>query len=213
MFILITCIILSWQSLIRSIKFNRLITASDTRNISKNWVEKTIPAGSTILVDTTMKPEYPATLNTPLLLDISSIGQRMQEARTRGIESAYLQMLTQANQDQVGYHIIATSRVDSLLNIFTDEASPVEDVGVYYNQNIEYLIVSSWLHKQKMKQGFIESLNEYYQLTREFVPDPVFAEDPHFIRMDYQVLDRVNIFSSDLVFGPVIKIYKMKTSI
>ncbi|EKD71711.1 MAG: hypothetical protein ACD_46C00115G0001, partial [uncultured bacterium] len=91
MFILITCIILSWQSLIRSIKFNRLITASDTRNISKNWVEKAIPAGSTILVDTTMKPEYPATLNTPLLLDISSIGQRMQEARTRGIESAYLQ--------------------------------------------------------------------------------------------------------------------------
>lgn len=198
------------QSIIRIVKFDLLLTRTDTRSEAKQWIEKHIKSGSKILVESTLRPEYPSNLNVPLILDEKSVNTRIKDAKKRGLKAMYLRSLKNARRGKIGYDIVATTQVGAKMDIFTDEHTRIKDVGYYVDTGVEYIALTSWV-QEKMSSELEKSLHEYYQLIKEFRPTSTFKTDPHFIQMDYEALDKVDIFRKDAVFGPAISIYQLKT--
>ncbi len=210
LFVCMALFALSWVSLIRVVKFNTLILQPDTRHSSKEWIEENIPSGSTVLVETALKPEYQANLNTPLTLDKKSIIERIQTAYAYGYPATYLKALLKVNKNTIGYKIIPTQRVNLVRDLVSDISTPVNDASYWADKKVEYLVLSSWTSLPDVNAEFKKSILEYYDLIKEFTPHPEFSEDPHFVQMDYQVLDSVDIFSKRQIFGPKILIHKLK---
>ena len=196
-------------SFLRTVKFDSLLTKADTRTMAKEWFEDTIDASSKVLVESMAKPEHPSNLNLTLTLDQKSIDERISQARERGLEALYLKSLKIANKDKIGYDIIATTQVAAKVDIFTDELTYLKNIDFYVNSGVEYIVLTSWV-QEKMKPEFEKSLHQNYQLIKEFRPTYEFTTDPHLIKVDYANLDRVDIFRKGVVFGPVIRIYKLK---
>lgn len=202
-------IVLIFPSAFRVVKFNTVLTQPDTRTLAKEWFEQTVPNGSKVLVESTLKPEIPSSFNMSLMLDEESVDKRIHDAEAIGQEGLYLRALKQVNQGKIGYDIVATTQVGAKTDIFTDELTRIKDVSYYLESRVSYIVLTSWV-QEKMSQEFSESLNTHYRLIQEFRPTYEFKVDPHLVRMDYEALDKVNIFQKDLVFGPVIRIYELK---
>lgn len=205
-------ILLSFVSLERSIKFNIFMTKPDTRSISKLWIEKNLPAGSAVLVETMIRPEYPANINVPLFLDAASIERYYSEAKASGYPGTYLTALKTATLGQVGYDLIATSRANVAKDLVTDVPTTLKDAYYWVEQKVDYLVISSWHAQPDITSEFQTSIDDNYKLIKEFRPLPEFPDDPHFVQMDYQTLDSIDLFRQDLLFGPKIQIYKLRKS-
>lgn len=209
-FVGLVVITLSWVSINRVVKFNTLILQPDTRYSSKEWIEANIPSGSSILVETALKPEYAANLNVPLTLDEQSINDRIQTAHAYGYPATYLNALRQVNKNTIGYKIIPTQRVNLVRDLMSDISTPINDASYWAEKKVEYLVLSSWASLPDVNREFKKSILDNYELIKEFSPHPEFSDDPHFVQMDYQILDKINIFDSQLLFGPNIMIYRLK---
>lgn len=197
-------------SFIRIVQFNSLLIISDTRTLAKEWFEQVVPPGSKVLVESTVKPEYPSNLNVSLALDGKSVEKRIREAENREQEALYLRALREANRDKIGYDVIATTHVWGVTDENTDEFTRLQNVNYYVDNSVSYIVLTGWV-QEPMSPEFEFSLNTYYTLVKEFKPTYEFKYDPHLIRMDYATLDNVNIFRTDLVFGPTISVYKLKS--
>lgn len=208
--LVIFAVVLTLPTLFRAVQFDILLTKPDIRAFAKEWFEQTVPSGSKVLVESTLRPENPSSFNISLVLDGKGIAKRIKDAEKIGQEALYLRALEQANQGKVGYDIVATTQVGARMDIFTGELTRIKDVGYYIDSGIEYIVLTSWV-QEKMNQEFEKSLNNHYQLIKEFKPTYRFFTDPHLVRVDYAALDKVDIFRKDVVFGPVIRIYKNKT--
>ena len=204
-------LLVSMESGIRDVKFDYLLTRPDTRYLSQQWIESHIPLGTKILVESTVRPEYGANVNTPLTLSTSANDKRLNEAQSRGESGLYLQALKKANLGKVGYDIVATGRVDVLLDVFTSEKTLMENADYYVSSEVDYLVLSSWSVKPDMKPEFMQSVGRHYDLIAKFRPTYEFPDDPHLVKMDYAVLDRVSFWGKPVIFGPVIDIYKKRT--
>ncbi len=205
----VLAIMLIFPSFLRTVKFDSLLTKPDTRIIAKEWFESTIPASSKVLVESTLKPEYQSNLNVSLNLDEKSINKRIGDAERRGLKGSYVKSLLRANKGRIGYDIVATTQVGAKRDIFTDEETRLKNSDYYLDSRITYIVLTSWV-QEKMKSEFEKSLYEHYQKIREFRPTYEFKTDPHFIKMDYEALDKVDIFRKDLIFGPTISIYQLR---
>ncbi len=199
-----------WPSILRSIKFNTIIIKPDTRLQSKVWIEKTIPSGSKILVESMVRPEYPANINTPLYLNSVSIDRYIQEALGSGYPGTYLHALKKATSGRVGYDLVATSRIDVAKDLIADTQSIVTTADYWKVEKVDYLILSSWHVKPDASNDFQKTLKANYELIQEFRPNPEFPDDPHFVQLDYSVLDSIDVFRKDPIFGPIIQIYRIK---
>lgn len=208
-FLVVLAIILVFPTMFRTIQFDSLLAKPDTRTLAKAWFERTIPVGSKVLVESTIKPEYPSILNVALNLDEKSINKRIKDAVKRGLEASYLKSLVKANKNKIGYTIVATTQVGGKVDIFTDEFTYLKNIDYYIDSGVEYIVLTSWI-QEKMKPEFAKSLYKNYQLIKEFRPTYEFVTDPHLIKMDYEALDKVDIFRNNVVFGPVIKVYKIR---
>jgi len=209
-FLVLGSLLLILPSFTRTIKFNRLITSSDTRAQSLGWVGQNIEEDTKVLVESTVRPEYPSNLATPLTLSQTAIRQRIRDAKVRGEEALFLKSLLKATEGSMGYDIVATPRVDMKTDIFDSSKEFIKDSSYYASEGIEYLLLSSWAIKPDIKDQFLKSLNVNYEKIVEFKPTYEFPDDPHFIRVDFEVLDKVDPFQEGLVFGPNIEIYQIK---
>ena len=209
-FVTVVVISLVAPSVVRTVKFNTVTLKPDTRQLSKKWIETNIPAGSRVLVESMVRPEYPANINTPLFLDKESIQRYLIEARASGYPGFFLTALKTAVQGKIGYDLVDTARVDVTYDRSTRVPALLTSAQYWVNQNVTYLIITSWHTQPEPTPEFQKSITETYDLIKEFQPNPQFQSDPHFVQMDYSALDRVNIFSHELIFGPVIQIYKIK---
>ena len=208
---IIVSLLFIYPSALRSIKFNVLITKPDTRKIGREWIEKNIPAGTKVLAESTVRPEYPSNLNVPLILDEKSIEERISQAEARNQPAKYLKALRQVDKNRIGYDIVAAPMADVKLDIFTDEKFLMQDVNYYLENDVGYLVLTSWIQR-KLGQEFEKSLNEHYQPIKEFRPTHDFQQDPHFVEMDYETLDMVDLNKKDIIFGPTIQVYRIKES-
>ncbi|MBI3396884.1 glycosyltransferase family 39 protein, partial [Candidatus Woesebacteria bacterium] len=212
LFLLFASLFLIAQSFLRVLKFDRIITSPDTRAISAKWVESNIPQGAKILVESTIKPEYPSQLGTPLVLAEKGIDRRIEDSRKVGYPATYLTSLKIANQGKIGFDIISTPRIDLKDNIITGEQSFLESAKYYQDIKAEYLILSSWAIEPGIKKDFKETILDYYKPIAQFRSKPELRSDPLWVDIDYENLDKINIFDRSLVFGPVINIYQLKSS-
>lgn len=209
-FLILGSVLLILPSFIRTIKFNKLITSSDTREVSLNWVLQNVEESSKILVESTVRPEYPSNLATPLPLSKDAIEKRIIEAEKRGQEALFLKSLKTAKEGNLGYDIVATPRVDYKLDILEGSGKIVNDTAYLKEKGINYLVLSSWAIKPDISEEFLKSLAEKYEKVADFKPTYEFPDDPHFIRVDFAVLDSVDPFQEGLIFGPNIEIYQIK---
>ncbi len=208
--LIIFAVVLILPTFFRTVQFDNLLTKPDTRTLAKAWFEQTVPSGSKVLVESTLKPEHPSSFNVSLALDEKSIDKRIQEAEKRGLEALYLRSLKQANKEKIGYDIVATTQVGAIRDIFTDKLTRIKDVSYYVDSGVAYIVLTSWV-QEKMSKEFEKSLHKHYRLIQEFRPTYDFQIDPHLVRVDYAALDRVDILRTDVVFGPVISIYQLQS--
>ncbi|MBI2021521.1 glycosyltransferase family 39 protein [Candidatus Daviesbacteria bacterium] len=203
--ILIIIILISSNNLIRTLKFDFLISQPDTRTISKNWIEKNIPANSKIVVEGAVGDSVPSFEGPPLVLSKFRLLALYNQAQSLGLPAQNLLATLEVSQDKVGYDLIGVPTLDQTSN------QKIVDTDSYQVQGVEYLIVSSWAHRdnQGFDKTFLSSLNKNYLLVNQFTPTFVFDNDPHGWRVDYQALDKVK-FLKDIQFGPVISIYQLK---
>jgi len=209
-FMTVAIISLSWTSFMRTVKFNTMLKKPDTRTIGKQWIEKNIPAGAKILIESMVRPEYPANINVPLTLSSARIDDYIKQAQFSGYPATYLSALKTAISDSVGYDLVATPRVDLVKDLMTDVSTPLTSAAYWVTQKVDYLVISGWHVKPDVSVNFQKTIDENYLLLKEFQPFPQFSHDPHFVQMDYQALDSIDIKSEKLVFGPSIFIYKSK---
>ena len=87
----------------------------------------------------------------------------------------------------------------------------MENADYYVSSEVDYLVLSSWSVKPDMKPEFMQSVGRHYDLIAKFRPTYEFPDDPHLVKMDYAVLDRVSFWGKPVIFGPVIDIYKKRT--
>lgn len=182
-----------------------MISQPDTRTISKNWIEKNIPANSKIVVEGAVGDSVPSFEGPPLVLSKFRLLALYNQAQSLGLPAQNLLATLEVSQDKVGYDLIGVPTLDQTSN------QKIVDTDSYQVQGVEYLIVSSWAHRdnQGFDKTFLSSLNKNYLLVNQFTPTFVFDNDPHGWRVDYQALDKVK-FLKDIQFGPVISIYQLK---
>lgn len=209
-FMIFASLILISQSFLRVIRFDKLISSPDTRKESAAWIEKNIPPGSTILAESTIRPEYLSQLSTPIKLDEKSIERRIRETKERNLPGTYLELLKVANDKKIGYDIIATPRIDLKYDIYTSEFSNINEPIYYKEQNIPYLVLSSWATKPDIDPNFEKSILNYYDKITQFNPNPILTTDPLWVGLDYENMDKINPLDKDIIFGPIITIYKLK---
>lgn len=209
LFLVLICMIVIYQPLARTIKFDVLIIQPDTRMAGKKWIEKNVPAGQKVLTESDFHPEYPSFEDVTLVLDKRNLEKRIAQAKAIHESTQFLDAYALAYKGRAGYNIVPTTRVDLKLDILSNKITVLKDTDYYIKNGVKYLILTSWVER-KQNNTFWKSLKNHYKLKKEFRPTYEMAWDPYFIRVDYQALDSVDIFREDLAFGPVIQIYEKK---
>lgn len=210
-FVIILGFVLIWQPLLRIVKFDRLISTPDTREISEKWIEENIEAGEKILVEGTYRPEYASTINAALDLDILAIDKELSIASRKNFPARYLNFLRKANEEKRGYKVVVANHLNWKTDLITNQFEVVDSVEFYLEEGVKYVVVSSWVDKSGLSLEFRQSFEDNYELIQSFSPSYEFPVDPHFIRMDYGLLERVDPFKKDLTFGPKIEIYQRRS--
>lgn len=203
--------ILVVSNFLRIVKFNYMLTASDTRTVAKLWIEENIPSGTKIAVDGTAREEMPSYLGPPLLLDEEGLVKKLADAQRKGEEGKSLQARLKVLNERVSYDLIGAPRLDFVFDEKTGIFRKIEDVSYYQEKEVDYLVTSAWVNRDGYgpEKNFLESFHQNYALVKEFAPRVIFENDP-FWRVDYQALDKISIFEKGAVFGPTIKIYREK---
>lgn len=206
-------LVIIWQPLIRTLKFDWIITRPHTGVLSTDWIQEHIPSGSRIAVDGVLLWYVPSVSGPYLFPTQQSIGALLAGTREGDTSGAYLRAYVQAIGDIPGYEIIG---VPSLSYGFDGNylgVSKYDSVDPYLEKNVDAIITSSWVREHyrnvyPWSDAFSRSFQEHYILEKEFVPTVDFAHDPIAVRVDYRALDRVKLFDREQVFGPKISIYR-----
>lgn len=199
-------------NLLNTIKYNYLITQPDTRIIARKFIESTIQKGSKIVSESGSPETFEQTSHSGVQLHKSK--QQLQE-----------QLMQAEKKENPGRHIKAliegqsepTYVLENILILEKEAHSQKQcygDVNPYLERKVEYLITSSWAKNlfqyNSLPESFTISLNNYYELIKEFKPFPVFRWDYYSWRIDYEALSKVSIFNRKTIGGPIIRIYKIK---
>jgi len=213
-------VIILWQPLERSIKFDFLITKPQTGVLLTDWIEKNIPYGSTMAIDGRLRAYYPGSSGPyvyPTSADFSAELEKIPSDQGMG---RYLKAIAKSREGKGGYAILATPNLAYVYNlekeIYDLEGFPrLGSVDYYLGKGVEYIVTSDWSQpkfpiRYAWSEVFRNSLVEHYDLIARFEPTVRFQDEYHLVRLDYQALDQVNIFDRDAVFGSVISLYRRK---
>lgn len=208
------CIFIIFPSFLRIVKFDYYLSQPDTRTLAKDWIESNIFPGTKIVNEGTMKSEYASVYGPPLWMNLASLSKRLEEVKKEGLPGTYLRVLIEARRGRVGYNLKGTLRLDGEYDTALGRFISLSGVEKYVADDYCYLISSNWAeHNQSdYPPEFKQSLEENYQLIKEFKPNPRLEEDPLAWRVDFPRLDKVNLYAADVISGPEIKIYKLKNN-
>ncbi len=200
-------------SLTYSLKFDYYLTAQDTRIISKNWIEKNIPANFKIANEGAIRTQYLSVHGPPLSLDIETIDSLIKEAKQKNLTPFYLQALKKANKGRATYTLYGTNRLDLKYDPSTLKHNSLNSTQYYKNNNYCFLITSSWAKgdKDSYSKEFSDSLKQNYMIFKTFRPQIELREDPVW-KVDFENLSKVNL-KDKFTVGPIIEVYQLKNKI
>ncbi|MDD5529665.1 MAG: glycosyltransferase family 39 protein [bacterium] len=207
----ITLIGLMFPNLLNTIKYNYLITRQDTRNIGLKFVESNILPGSKIVCENSDEGfEQTGHLGLQLHKSKKQLEEQLVNEQKNGKYNKYLEAMIKGQREP-------TYALKNVLVLEKEDYRRKEcykNVDEYVEQGIEYLITSSWAKNQyvgnDLPKNFIDSLNDRYELIKEFKPYPLSRWDYYSWRVDYEALSKVSIFDKNVTGGPIIGIYKRK---
>ncbi|MDD5529667.1 MAG: glycosyltransferase family 39 protein [bacterium] len=202
------CIILMYPSLIKTLKYNYLISQPDTRNLAQNFIECTISSGTKIVSDGGELIDQSSVLGPPLRKSKKQLQDTLISINKQNIPGKLLSAMIDGYKEP-------TYILENVPNI---EIPPYKvskydtTVEVYIEHGVDYLITSDWMRGlgTVMPERFLNSLEKEYELVKEFKPNPTLKWDYYNKQIDYESLGKVHIFDKKIVGGPVIKIYKKR---
>lgn len=205
--------ILLWQPLVRSIKFDYLVTRPTTGELVTAWIEEHVPAETAVAVEGTLQPFYQPSSGPYLSLTAG----RMQEFLDGGGDGAVVLAIASVSEGAAGYDILATPNLGYAYDQQLGEWDLARhgrytDVSSYLDRGVEVLVANSWAHSDTYpwSQEFSASLGEEYRVVHEIRPTVAFAHEPHAVRMDYAALDSVTPGLKDMITGPTFTIYRQR---
>ncbi|MDD2890742.1 MAG: glycosyltransferase family 39 protein [bacterium] len=215
-FLAVVSILAVIPPLLNVLKYNYLISCPDTRNLAKEFIEKTIPPESKIVSEGMEYFEQTSILGVPINKSKKQLQEQFDKVKKEGFGGA-LVLAEIKGQKEPSY---------TLENILILEDPPYKNekydttVEIYLEHNIDYLIMSSWVRDCSwnydtyiMPEKFAISLEKEYEIIKEFIPNPVFGWDYYcFSKIDYNALSKVAIWHRKIIGGPIIKIYKKRIS-
>ena len=208
------CLFFSLPNILNSIKYDYLITRPDTRNLALKFIEKNIPEGSYIINEGKEGPEHTSILGVPLRKSKKQLEEGKKEMLKRGRQGRWVDILLQCNY-KPSYFVENIGPIERPYFFVSKEMSRVEinSVDFYVEKKIEYIITSSWTMMRGKRNPLPESfgLNKKYKLIKTFMPNPIFKWDYYCFRIDYKALSKVSIFDKNVIGGPIIKIYKLRS--
>lgn len=217
MFLSLFILVLIWQPLLRSMKFDFIITREHTGRKATIWIKKNIPADSLIALEGILRPGAFPGHGPYLRLSPKSMKAELEKMGPTFKIGRLSLVSTRVYDEKNGYQILATPnlafRYDPELGYWDlKDYEEFRSADYYVNKNVEYIVSSSWAHTDdyRWSESFRKSLEAKYAVVAEFSPTTDFRWEPHQVRMDYQALDKVRLFTKDQVFGPVIKVYKKR---
>jgi len=194
------------------LRYDVLISKPDTRTIAREWIEKNIPANSSILSEgyiLTMPVQVPQLKsNTETLKrDLAMVREKGGRGALVGTEIEY----AEKDKRNKRYDIYKTSIMDSdmLKKSKTDFVILSGYVEIDSGER-EYLRGKDF-YKERNK--LYASLEEKYRLVKVFIPYPELGNNfPVLLTEDFRKLKSINPLrdTSRLLRGPKIKIYRRK---
>lgn len=206
-----------WQPLLRSMKFDFIITQEHTGREATIWIKKNIPQDSLIALEGILRPGAFPGHGPYLRLSEKGIKAELERISSASKIGRFSLASTRVFDQKNGYQILATPnlafRYDPELGYWDlRDYEEFRSADYYVNKKVEYIVSNSWAHTDNYRwsESFQKSLEAKYTMVAEFTPTTYFLREPHQGRMDYQALDKVRLFTKDQVFGPVIKVYKKR---
>ncbi|OGY17682.1 MAG: hypothetical protein A2900_05975 [Candidatus Chisholmbacteria bacterium RIFCSPLOWO2_01_FULL_50_28] len=210
-------LVLVWQPLMRSLKFDFMITRQQTGELSTAWIKDNVASGSRVAIDGRLRPYFFSGSGPYIFPSGEQLTRELGDLTFR----PYYRALKEATRREPGYEILGTPNLGFAYDVTREawdlSAFPkLSSVDYYLEQGVEYIVMSSWAnpqppHRYAWSDEFRKSLEEQYELIKRFEPSVEFADDPHIVRMDYAALDRVTLFQRPAVFGPTISVYRRKS--
>lgn len=212
---LLIIIIAVIPNLVKTFRYNYLISCPDTRTIARKFIESTVPAGAKIVAEGAETYEQTSGLGIKLHKSKEQLEKQLKIAQSEGVSGNYLQAMI-AGQSAPGYNIE---------NICLLEKPPYKEsdydgtVNIYVENQVEYLVTLNWRTTwgcDSVPERFLNSMEREYELVKEFKPCPVFKWDYYCFRIDYNALSKVSGSAcrkagfNGIIGGPVISIYKKK---
>lgn len=204
------CIGLVFPNLINAVKYDCLISCADTRNLAKDFIEKTVPEDAKITVEGLEGYEETSCLGVPLHKSKEQLKDFLLSVERNKISGNYV-LAAIEGQKPPTYNL---ENVYLLETPFSRDTGMHREINFYVNNGTEYLITTSWLRdrtdEDAVPSWFLTPFSEEYELVKEFNPYPVFKWDHYCFRIDYKALSEIRILAKNNKAGPVIKIYKKK---
>ncbi|MDD2890743.1 MAG: glycosyltransferase family 39 protein [bacterium] len=208
-FLAVVSILAVIPPLLNVLKYNYLISCPDTRNLAKEFIEKTIPPESKIVSEGMEYFDQTSIVGVPLHKSNKQFKEQFERASKQNVNGIFLLAMIKGQKDP--RYILE--------NVSVLEKPPyiggyVTTVKIYTQNEVDYLITTSWVRGREegdtMPDEFRKSFEKDRIFIKEFVPNPVFKWDYYCFKVDYNALSKVSIFDKNITGGPIIRIYKLK---
>lgn len=201
-------LLMALPNLAKSILFDRVMTAKDTRTLAKEWVERNIPAGSNLALGWDFYMPRLAFVKNQLLEKKEEVLQEgfHSEGRLRKLD--YL--LTRSTPSKPSYHLffLLNDPEKNQRPLFAKPGLPY-DLDLLKDRGIDYVIVAR-VQKNQEPAHFYDQLARQASLEIEFNP----YRHPQPWPLDPQPLTGGPFLFRDLFLrernGQIIQIYRLK---
>jgi hypothetical protein len=209
--------LLIWQSFVRSVKFDYLLTRDHTGEMATKWIEKNIKEETSIALEGTLRPYYHPNHGPYLYLSEEAFRKIRESVEFDEDIGRVLRAIEILSINKIGYDILATPNLSYKYDPENSEwdlekHGLIESGDFYLEKEIEFLVANVWASSgnYKWSEEFSSSLEAEYKVVKRFEPTTDFKYEPHVSRVDYEALDRVELFNPEQIFGPRLTVYKQR---
>jgi len=197
-------------SFANSLRLLQILKSFDTRTLAKNWVERSVPEGSKILVEGALNNKI--VLGPPLNEDAETLKEDLDHISSQATKrplNMRLEYVTN-NPSLKSYRLFKAKR---LLPEMIKDIRPdyVITSGYFDAELIEHEMSGDVSEYLKKRQVLIKRLKDQYRLIKHFEPWPEFnVFFPLLMRDDYKKFSKIGFLgrNNQLLQGPEIKIYQ-----
>lgn len=206
--------LLVYTPLARSVRYDLLLGAPDTRALAKAWIEAHVPAGARIANEGMEIDRNVSRVGVPLVKMPAEFARQRAEARREGHGGALLAALEADARRRTTYEVHNVVRIDE-----PSALAPACDgpgcLDAYRRAGVEWLVTVDWIPRRALRgRRYAPDFED--ALARGFTPVQRFAARPPMPYctmtwlISYPALDSISFTDRDLVHGPEVVIWRRR---